>query len=201
MTRQYSELQLDALRELANIGSGTAATALASMLGRPVDVNVPNVHAMPLADAVDAAGPPEQYVTGVVLPVEGDLEAIVLMIFSLDGAATLCRLLGVDPETEIGRSALGEIGNILGTSYIGALEMMTGLAFNPCPPETATDMLAAIVASVLVPTAGTSDVALLLDTDLAIEGVECSFSFMFVPTAAGTDEVLLRLGLGDVEPA
>jgi chemotaxis protein CheC len=201
VTKQYSELQLDALRELANIGSGTAATALASMLGRTVDVNVPNVHAMSLADAVDAAGPPEQYVTGVILPVEGDIEAIVLMIFSLDGADTLCRLLGVDPATEIGRSALGEIGNILGTSYIGALGMMTGLAFDPCPPETATDMLAAIVASVLVPTAGTSDIALLLDTDLAIEGAECSFSFMFVPTADGTDEVLLRLGLGDVGPA
>ena len=36
MTR-YSDLQLDALRELANIGSGNAATALSGLLGRPIN--------------------------------------------------------------------------------------------------------------------------------------------------------------------
>ena len=45
----YSEMQLDALRELANIGSGTAATALSSMVGGPVDVSVPSALALPLA--------------------------------------------------------------------------------------------------------------------------------------------------------
>ena len=39
---QYSDLQLDALRELANIGSGKASTALSSMLGRSVDITVPS---------------------------------------------------------------------------------------------------------------------------------------------------------------
>ena len=42
---QYSEMQLDALRELANIGSGTAATALSSLLDRPVDLHVPKASA------------------------------------------------------------------------------------------------------------------------------------------------------------
>ena len=46
MSSPYSDLQLDALRELANIGSGTAATALSSMLGRPVDVSVPSARAL-----------------------------------------------------------------------------------------------------------------------------------------------------------
>ena len=50
----YTDVQLDALRELANIGSGNAATALSSMLGREVDVTIPDVVALPLADAVQA---------------------------------------------------------------------------------------------------------------------------------------------------
>ena len=41
MTPSYSEMQLDALRELANIASGTAATALSQMLGQEVELNVP----------------------------------------------------------------------------------------------------------------------------------------------------------------
>src|SRR4029077_3212496 len=99
----YSELQLDALRELANIGSGTAATALSSMLGQPVDVSVPNALVLPLADAVDACGPSDLEVTAVVLPIQGDIDAIVLLLFRPEDAANICSLLGVDPDGDLGR--------------------------------------------------------------------------------------------------
>src|SRR5215207_6938403 len=75
----YTPLQLDALRELANIGSGTAGTSLSQMLGRPVDISVPTALALPLADAVDAVGVPEEEITGVVIPLAGDMQAIVLL--------------------------------------------------------------------------------------------------------------------------
>jgi chemotaxis protein CheC len=39
------EAQLDALREIGNIGAGTAATALAQMTGRSVPMGVPTVSA------------------------------------------------------------------------------------------------------------------------------------------------------------
>jgi chemotaxis protein CheC len=191
----YSELQLDALRELANIGSGTAATALSSMLGRPVDVSIPSATAVPLADAVDAAGPAELEVTAVVLPIFGDFDGIVLLLFPPEDAATLCGLLGVEPGTEFGLSALGEIGNILGSAYVGALGMMTGLSLEPRPPQTVTDMLGAVVSSVLATGAEATDVALVLDSDLLVEGTECSLSFMLVPSRNGVGEVLAGLGL------
>ena len=68
MSTQYTELQLDALRELANIGSGTASTALSAMLGRSVDISVPKAQALPFAEAVEAAGPAEQDITAIVNP-------------------------------------------------------------------------------------------------------------------------------------
>ena len=67
VTGRLTDMQLDALRELANISSGTAATSLSQMLGREVDLNVPKAFALPLADAVDAAGDPAQEVTGIAL--------------------------------------------------------------------------------------------------------------------------------------
>ena len=192
----YTEIQLDALRELANIGAGTAATALSQMLGRPIDVSVPSARALSLADAVDAVGPADEEVTGVVLPVGGSLDAVVLLVFSRDSARTLCVLLGVDADDEMGISALSEIGNIVGCSYIGAFAAMTGLELDPMPPETATDMLGAIVSSVLLGAALDTDMALVLDTDLFVEGAECSFGFLLVPTVDGVGELLSRLGLG-----
>jgi chemotaxis protein CheC len=194
-TPQYTDLQLDALRELANIGSGTASTALSSMLGRAVDISVPNAKVLPLAEAVEATGPAEEEVTGIVLGVIGDLSATVLLLVPPADAATMCRMLGVEPDDEYALSALGEIGNVVGTSYINALAAMTGLEIEPTPPATATDMLAAIVESVLANHANGGDVALLLDSDLEVEGEDCSISFVLVPDQGGVDLLLARLGM------
>src|SRR6185436_14112585 len=123
-----TDIQLDALREIANIGSGNSATALAGMLGRPVDLAVPTARALPLADAVDAAGDADAAVTAVALPVDGDIEAIVLLIFQPAQAETLAGFLGVGPDDpEMMLSALSEIGNILGSAYTGALGILCGL--------------------------------------------------------------------------
>jgi chemotaxis protein CheC len=192
----YSDLQIDALRELANIGSGTAATALSGMLGQPVDISVPNPLLLPLNDAVEAVGAADAEVTGVVIGIVGDMEATVLMLFSPETANVLCPMLGVEAGTEIALSALQEIGNVLGASYTGALGTMTGLELEPTPPQAATDMLGSIVSSVLLAPGEDRDAVLLLDSDLTVEGGdECSPSFMFIPSSGGVNELLARLGL------
>jgi chemotaxis protein CheC len=195
LSSQYTELQLDALRELANIGSGTASTALSAMLGRSVDISVPKAQALPFAEAVDAAGPAEQDITGIVLGIVGEMNGTVLLLVPPADADALCRMLGVEPDDEYALSALGEIGNIVGTSYINALAAMTGMNIEPTPPATATDMLGALVASVLAGQAHAGDVALMLDSNLLVEGEDCSVSFLLVPDQGGVDLLLSRLGL------
>lgn len=196
MSTDFTEIQLDAMRELANIGSGNAATALASMLGREVELSVPRALALELADAVDAVGPAEKTVASVVLPIFGDIDAIVLLLFPTEDAATLCGLLGVEPGTEVGDSAIGEIGNILGTSYINALASMADLSIEPKPPHVVTDMLGAIVASLLTGTVGDAGTALVLDSELDVADAACTMSFLLLPTAGGIAEILGRLGVG-----
>ena len=110
-------------------------------------MNVPRVLALPLADAVEACGSPDDATTSVVIPLDGDIEGVVLLLIEPDGAEALCGLLGVEAGSEIGESALREIGNILGTSCLNALASMTGLHMEPCPPHLTTDMLGAIVSS------------------------------------------------------
>ncbi len=195
MSSPYTELQLDALRELANIGSGTASTALSGMLGRAVDISVPNAQALPFAEAVEAAGPAEEEITGIVLGIVGDMDATVLLLIPPADADAMCRMLGVEPDGELALSALGEVGNIVGTSYINALAAMTGMALEPTPPASATDMLGAIAESVLASHAHAGDIALVLDSDLTVEGEDCSIAFLLVPDQGGVDELLSRLGL------
>jgi chemotaxis protein CheC len=196
MITRYDEQQLDALCELASIGSGTAATALAQMLGRPVELDVPRALALPLADALEAVGEPDAMVASVVLPTAGEgAEVVVLLLLSYDCAANLCELLGVEPRSELGDSALGEIGNVLGASAVGAFAQMTGLALEPQPPHVLYDMLGAVVASLLSATAAELDFALVLDASLTVEEAACGISFLLLPTVGGAAELLGRLGL------
>ncbi len=197
MTGRYTDMQLDALRELANIASGTAATSLSQMLGRDVDLNVPKAFALPLADAVEAAGDPAESVTGIALAIEGDLDGIVLLIVRESGVKTLCNLLGVEPGSEVGDSALGEIGNILGAAYLMALGSMTGISMLPGTPYVTADLLGAIVASLLAQTAGHGETALLLDSQLDITGEPCEISFLLLPDEGGANGLLAPLGLSE----
>lgn len=196
MRTNYTEIELDALRELANIGAGTAATSLSGLLGMPIDVAVPSAAALPLADAIDATGPADMCVTGVAIPLDGDLAGNALMLFPEEDVSTLCGLLGLQPDSEYAASALGEVVNILCASYLGALGDMTGIQIELGPPQQVFDMLGAIVGSILAMSAGVSDTALMLDSALIIEGHSCSLSFLLIPSADGVEELLAQLGLG-----
>jgi len=195
MSAQYNDVQLDALRELANIGAGTASTALSEMLGRSIDLAVPDVSVLPMAEAVELLGPPEQEITGIMLGVEGELPGTVLMLLSPENAEKICVMLGLPPDSDLAPSALGEIGNVVGTSYLNALAGMTGLEVEPTPPATVTDMLGAIVESVLAVRAMSSDRTLLLDSSLIVEGEDCSIVFLLVPDHGGAEELLERIGV------
>ena len=196
MSPQYSELQLDALRELANIGSGNASIALSGMLGRAVDISVPKAQVLALAEAVHAAGDGDQVTTGVRLGIVGDLTGTVVLLVPSADADAMCRMLGVEPDDDFALSALGEVGNIVGASYITALAGMVGVEMEPTPPATTTDRLATIVEGVLASHAHGGGVALMLDSDLTVEGEDCSMSFLLVPDQGGVELLLSRLGLG-----
>jgi chemotaxis protein CheC len=191
----FTDMQLDALRELANIGSGNAGTALGAMLGKTVDISVPTAAVMPLADAVAVAGQPDELRHGVVVPIVGDMEAIVVLLFPDRDARTLCGIYGIEPSTPDGKSMLGEVGNILGTNYINVLAQMVGMQMEPRPPQVVEDMLGSILSSVLVGRGDDVDEALILDSDLMVEDEECSLSFLLLPNHGGIRQILGRLGV------
>lgn len=193
----YTALQLDALGELANIGSGQAATALAAMLGRPVDISIPAVRALALADAVDALGPGEEQVTAVVLPVRGALDAAVLLLFGPADADRIVGLLGVPADDRaLADSAIGEVGNVLGSTYLRAIAALAGGDVEPAPPTTLVDMRAALVASALATGPADYDAAILLDSQLTVAGEQCELAFVLLCGSADVARLLARIGLG-----
>lgn len=151
---ELSELHLDALAEISNIGMGHAATALSQMVGRTIHLTVPEVSLVLLSEVPDLMGGADQVVAAIYLKIWGDLQGSILMIFPREAVKALCSLLtGAAPEevqlSEMQASALREIGNILASSYLAALERLLGKTLIPSVPGVAFDMMAAVLDSVL----------------------------------------------------
>jgi chemotaxis protein CheC len=190
----FDDMQRSALGEIANIGSGHAATALSLLLGKAVDISHADALLTTLAQAADRLGAAAETSAVVDTPVaEGGR---ILMLFPEGAAAELCRLLGTTIEDEIGQSALREIGNILGSSYLNALVELTGVPLEPEPPQIEIDLLGHVVERRLTGGAKATDPAILMRSKLTVESSDATFSFLFVPQIGAVDQLLTSLGLG-----
>lgn len=186
------EMQLSALGELANIGSGNAATALASLLGQTVDISCPTVELITAAGAADAIGHPTETWVVVETPVIGG--GAVFLLFSKDGARGLAGLLGTTLDSDMGLSALGEVGNILTASYLTAIGQFTGHDLDLATPHVQMGMLGHLLEQSLLALAGPGVATLLIRSGMDV--VEAGFTFLYVPSESHVRDLLGALGLG-----
>src|SRR3954463_6339121 len=91
--RGLKALQLDALREVANIGAGHAATALSQMTNRTIMISVPEVNVRPLEDVAELFGSPEPGIPAVPPHMMGALTGRTLLMFPEPSARTLSDIL------------------------------------------------------------------------------------------------------------
>jgi chemotaxis protein CheC len=143
-------LQLDALREVANIGAGHAATALSQMVGETIMITVPTINIARLEDVPVQMSDPDEPVAAVLMHMLGDLTGRTLLVFPRRTAVRLAsRLLNQTQNdqalSEMGQSAIKEAGNILSSAYMNALSDFMGMLLLPSPPSLAVDMSEAVL--------------------------------------------------------
>ena len=192
----FTEMQRSALIEVANIGSGHAATALSQLLGQPVEIRYNEALLATLAEAADRLGAYAERSAVVDTPVADD-GGRVLLLLNEASAAGLCSLLDTSLETDMGLSALSEVGNILAGSFLGAIVEMTGLELEPEPPEVDVDVLGAVVERRLTASASPDDPTILMRSTLTVATSDAEFTFLFVPQFTAVRTLLETLGLGD----
>lgn len=191
---------IDVLREIGNIGSGNAATALAKMLDKKVDMKVPQIRIMDFSEVSDVLGGAETPVAGILLGIRGDITGYILFVLEENAAKMLVNILmGKDPEekvdyNEITLSALKEVGNILTGSYLSALSTFTGLVIKPDVPDIAIDMAGAILSVPAIDLAKTSDVVLYIETEFIEGRHKVLGDFFLVPDTDSYMKLLNSLG-------
>lgn len=199
---QLNDRQLDLLKEIGNIGTGNAATALSTLTGKKIEITVPNVETVPIEKIIFVFSQPEDIVIGIRMVVKGDAEFDILLILDRHSAKKiLTDLLGSPCEDitqldEMSVSALKEIGNIMCGSYITALAEFTQLYLDPVPPELSIDMLVAIVSEAILASENYEDNAIFVETELSVEDIKSATSQMLlIPRQGSLEKIFSKVGL------
>jgi chemotaxis protein CheC len=196
-------MQLDILREIGNIGSGNAATALAQLLNAKIDMNVPQVNILPFAEVPALVGGADLHVVGLFLVATGSAPASILFLLPVDKACLLVDMLmgkewgKTDPTnlSDMDFSALMELGNIICATYLNALAVFTQLDFRPSVPALGIDMAGAILNAVLAQFGAVADHVLVLETEFKRDEQEIVGHFFLLPEPGSLDVILASLGV------
>jgi len=194
----FTELQIDALREIGNIGLGNAATAMSQILGKDIHISVPKVNFISLEDVFERIDE-ETVVYAVVARVLGEAPGNILFVFDTYTMMKIAkRLVGKqDGEelNEIGYSALGEIGNIIFATYMSAIGQVTDLKLFPSVPAVTKDMLTAILSTTFIESGQFNDYVLDIETGFSQENEDLRGDFYFIPSPGSLEKILESLGL------
>ncbi|NPV59787.1 MAG: chemotaxis protein CheC [Actinobacteria bacterium] len=197
--RGLTPLQLDALREVGNIGSGNAAVALSTMVDKKVLLSVPRATLVPLVKVSDLVGGAETPVVGIYLHISGEASGSMLLLLEEHSANQLAHLMVSGSEqgelSMVEQSALQETGSILAGSYLNALSQMTGLLLRPSVPGFAMDMAGAIIDFILVEISQSEDYVLVIETEFDILEHVIKGHLILFPDLGSLDLILGRLGV------
>ena len=125
-----SELELDALTELVNIGVSRAATSLREMVGRQVSLSVPRIELLSCEEAARTISEREDStLVGVHQSFEGDLSGRALLLFPESNSLELVRAvtggdLPLEDIINLEQEALAETGNIILNNCLATMANM-----------------------------------------------------------------------------
>lgn len=193
-------MQRDVLREIGNIGSGHAATALSTLLQRRIDMSVPEVWTIPFEEIASIIGQLDSPQAVVYVKVEGDAPGKAVFFFPLKSAETVVQaLLGTSEPVDLfndamAQSAMNEVGNIMVSSFLMALTQFSKIPLQPSVPALAIDMAGAIFDAILLEEGTLDDMVLFIDTQLS--GIpEIEGQFIFLPNDGSLKKLLGALGV------
>ena len=184
--RILTDLERDALREVANIGAGHAATALSQMTSRKIMISVPEVSVRRLEEVAELVGPSDSVIAGVLMHVMGDLTGRTLVVLDQESAYSLCELLLRRPRTgnagfdAMEQSTIKETGNILCSAYMNALSDFLGMMLVPSVPALVVDLAGAVLTTAYLNFGHERDALFCVETTFRIEGSERALTGQFL---------------------
>ena len=194
-----TEMEKDALKEVGNVGTGNAATALSKLLNKHVEIIIPETKFVPIKEFAKELGGPERIVVSTYLEIFGGLNGESLFIFPVKSAEKIVDIM-MNQEVgtakimdEMAQSAFKEMSNIFTGAYITSLADMMQIKLFPTVPHITTDMLQSVLDFMLARVANYSDTILSIKTKIEIKDIEIEGHFIILFDIVSINKVLKTL--------
>jgi len=205
-----NDLEKDALKEIGNIGAGNAANALAGLISRRVDINIPSVQIIELNDYIKSITKNNNTLFTTWSNITGDHKATILILFKISDVIKLVSvmiegmeesntelseadIISIDDLPELYTSALSELGHILANHYSIALGNLLELNLMTEPPGMSLDIGEQLRDTIKNQIGLHDGISLLISTTIMIKDLMVSGSCIFIPDPATMDRMLEAL--------
>ena len=184
-----------------SIGTGNAATALSSMLGCQVRINLPEVRIMEYNEAIQWIGGPESITAGVLVSLSGEINGLMLSVQQIPfvkmvlSRMTQESISDYTELTELSSSVLVEVGNIMISTFINALSALANIRIKLTVPAFAVDMQGAILAVPMAEFGYQSDYIMTIGTDFICDGETVPCRLLLSPDIRSLNFLLEKLGV------
>ncbi len=199
-----NEMQLDALKEIGNIGSGNAASSLSTMLDKPVDIGIPQIAILEYEEVVERLGGAEQLQVGLLFSMEDEISGMIMFLLQKEFASmvvselTGCEISDNEDMGEMEQSAMQEVGNIMAASYVTAMSELTGLNINISVPSFSFDMTGSLLSVPAIYYANISDKMIFIEGKIDKKTNNDSTShILMIPEVESLEKIMQSLGLDE----
>lgn len=192
-----SELQLDALTEVFNIGAGRAASSLSEIVGDEVRLSVPRLQLCQSSEInADVLSLNSPRLGAVKQHFSGPFDADAMLLFTEERALEIVRdmmgsQLSVEELAEFEQEAMCELGNIILNACLSAMADILGLSFNSSLPDYSVDSSDAILRQIIVD--ANQPMMLILHIDLAIEKHHSQGYLVFLLSSSSLEELIIHI--------
>ncbi len=193
-----SDIQLDALREVANIGCGHAVSALAKLVGgRTVHLSVPRAMVAGASEVAGLLGGGEAPVVAAKLGMQGQLQGMLMLILPQEDSTALEELLLRRPDAppEERESALSETANIVASACLSAIGTLTGWRLLPSVPVLVRGAAGPVLSDAVTQARGDDRVVVLETRFSAVGAPAVSGQVLLVLDRDSSKTLLARLGV------
>ncbi len=198
MSKPYSEKQLDALKEVINIGGGHAATSISQLIEKPVHMTVPVIEALTYEEIFEQIMTEDTIVKAVLTKILGDAPGAFLFVGKqedLNDVAKMMLPVDIAVDEEMTNSALKELVNIIVNAFLNAVTKLLDLQLLSSVPLLTRDLFGSIVSSVYLEQGQYDDTILIIKLEFFYIGNRVESSLYYVPQSRNLEKLFALLGV------
>lgn len=192
----YSEIELDGLKEIVNVGGGNAATSISQMINSRVDMGVPEVEVMAYDELYQKIIADDVEMHAVLSKIVGDIDGALLFVIADELGQKIAKMmLGSDdnPSNEIIASAVTELTNILFNSFLRAIGDMLQIQLIASLPISRYDFFGAIISSAYMAFDHYDEQILVIHNEFTYNNESLDASLFLIPGEGVLDKIFKAL--------